>query len=373
MSSLTKLRINVGEREYVYATIQPGWKVKGGTYTDRNQLLQAISTLGEPYSVELKLKNSVVYAYFTVEEIFPKSEITKSNGVIGIDTNAYPKHIAWAETDSSGQLLEYGRIPMPELESGNSSKREYYRWQYAHMIVQMAKEKQKVIVIESLSIKDRGRRGDFSGRKSRRIRHYFGYRSLLEKVKLLAKREGIEVIEVNPAYTSVIGMLKYAPQFMVSKDVAAAYVIARRGLGLRERIPHNYMMFLSRLDVNELEELKEYVKKVVKNTYARKKQLREIGRVIKFLQSLESEAERLSVPLDGTSTGSRGKNHNLWRVLRVAVVTPLSPDRVLRDMSVLKSLLVSGQVGKTYKGVSSCFLGQGLWLSQIPPAGAGKA
>ena len=83
----------MGEREYVYATIQPGWKVKGGTYTDRNQLLQAISTLGEPYSVELKLKNSVVYAYFTVEEIFPKSEITKSNGVIGIDTNAYPKHM----------------------------------------------------------------------------------------------------------------------------------------------------------------------------------------------------------------------------------------------------------------------------------------
>lgn len=109
------------------------------------------------------------------------------------------------------------------------------------MIVQMAKEKQKSIVIENLSIQDRGRRGDFSGRKSRRIRHYFGYRSLLEKVKLLAKREGIEVIEVDPAYTSVIGMLKYAPQFMVSKDVAAAYVIARRGLGLKERIPYNYI------------------------------------------------------------------------------------------------------------------------------------
>jgi len=64
---------------------------------------------------------------------------------------------------------------------------------------------------------------------------------------------------------------------------------------------------------------------------------------------------------------------NLWRVLRVAVVTPLSTDRVLRDMSVLKSFLISGQVGKTREGASSCFLGQGLWLSQIPPAGAGKA
>ncbi|ADQ47281.1 transposase [Caldicellulosiruptor kronotskyensis 2002] len=242
--NFTKLRINVGEREYVYATIQGGWKMKGKTYMDRNLLLQAISSSSEPYSVELKLKNGVVYAYFTVEEVFPKPAITRANGVIGIDTNAYPKNVAWAETDEYGQFLGYGRIPLEKLESGSSSKREYYRWQYAHMIVQMAKEKKKAIVIENLSIQDRGRRGDFSGRKSRRIRHYFGYRSLLEKVKLLAKREGVEVIEVDPAYTSVIGMLKYAPQFMVSKDIAAAYVIARRGLGLRERIPHNYMLLL---------------------------------------------------------------------------------------------------------------------------------
>ena len=343
---LTKLRINVGEREYVYASIQPGWKVKGSKYTDRNQLLQAVATSGEPYSVELKLKNGAVYAYFTIEEVFPQPTITRANGVIGIDTNAYPKHVAWAETDSSGQLFCYGEIPMPELESGSSSKREYYRWQYAHMIVQMAKEKQKAIVIENLSIQDRGRRGDFSGRKSRRIRHYFGYRSLLEKVKLLAKREGVEVIEVDPAYTSVIGMLKYAPQFMVSKDVASSYVIARRGLGLKERIPHNYMALISRLDVNSLGELKEHIKKAVKSPNVRKRQLKEIDWAIKLLQSPGSELGKASEPLDGTSSGVCGETRNLWRVLRVAVVTPLSPDRVLRDMSVLKSYLISGQVGR---------------------------
>ncbi|ADQ45983.1 transposase, IS605 OrfB family [Caldicellulosiruptor kronotskyensis 2002] len=342
----TRLRINVGEREYVYARIQPGWKVKAGTYTDRNQLLQSISISGEPYSVELKLKNGVVYAYFTVEEVFPQPAITRANGVIGIDTNAYPKNVAWAETDEYGQLLGYGKVAMPGLESGSSSKREYYRWQYAHMIVQMAKEKQKAIVIESLSIQDRGKRGDFSGRKSRRIRHCFGYRLLLEKIKLLAKREGIEVVEVNPAYTSVIGILKYAPQYMVSKDVAAAYVIARRGLGLKERVPYNYIAFLSRLDVNNMEELKEHVKKVVKNPYVRKIQLKKIDRAIKILQSPGSESGRVSGPLGGTSSDTCSKCYNSWRVLRVAVVTPLSPDRVLRDMSVLKSLLISGQVGR---------------------------
>ncbi|WPX08145.1 IS200/IS605 family accessory protein TnpB-related protein [Anaerocellum danielii] len=338
----TFLRINVGDRKYVFARLSAGYK-KGKS---REEILQEIAVLEMPYSVELKLKNGNMYAYFSVEELFPATEITKENGAIGIDTNAYPNHIAWVEVDRSGQFISYGKIPMPELESGSFEKREYYRWQYAHEIVEIAKEKRKAIVIERLDIKHRGTRGDFSGRKSRRIRHFFSYRSLLEKIKILAKREGIEVIEVSPAYTSVIGMLKYAPQFMISKDVASAYVIARRGLGLKEKIPANYMELLSRLDASSLEELKEYVSKAVKNVHSRRKQIKEIEYVMRMIQSPGSESGRLSAPLDGTSAGSCSAGYNLWRVLRVAVVTPLSPDRVLRDMSVLKSLLISGQVGR---------------------------
>ncbi|KKC30077.1 hypothetical protein CDSM653_00862 [Caldanaerobacter subterraneus subsp. pacificus DSM 12653] len=169
---------------------------------------------------------------------------------------------------------------MPELASGSKDKREYFRWQYAHEIVKIAKEKGKAIVIEELEIKERGKRGDFSGRKSRRIRHSFSYKSLLSKIKTLAKREGIEVIEVNPSYTSIIGMLKYAPQYMITKDIAAAYVIARRGLGLQEKIPDNYMKFLNALTVEELEKLKEYVKKTLRNKHIKKKHIREINKAI---------------------------------------------------------------------------------------------
>jgi hypothetical protein len=48
--------------------------------------------------------------------------------------------------------------------------------------------------------------------------------------------KGVEVVEVNPAYTSVIGMLKYAPQLNIDKDIAGAYVIGRRALGFKEDI-----------------------------------------------------------------------------------------------------------------------------------------
>ncbi|AIS52459.1 hypothetical protein TKV_c12880 [Thermoanaerobacter kivui] len=333
----TFLRINVGERKYVYAKIEAGYKKN----KKRKELLQEIAQSNIPYSVELKLKNGSICAYFAIEEQYPEIKITKEKGIIGIDVNAYPDNISWAEVDEKGNLISYGSIPMPELASGNSDKREYFRWQYAHEIVKIAKEKRKAIVIEKLDIKNKGEKGDFSGKKSRRIRHNFSYKSLLKKIKILAKKEGIEVIEVNPSYTSIIGMLKYAPQYMITKDIAAAYVIARRGLGREEKIPDNYIKFLNALTIDELEELKEHVKKTVRNKQLKKKHLKEINKAIEILQSLESEPGRVLKPLDGTSFSA----HDFWRVLKVAVVTPLSPEKVPRDFSALKGLLIQGKWG----------------------------
>ncbi|AAM24914.1 IS605 OrfB family transposase [Caldanaerobacter subterraneus subsp. tengcongensis MB4] len=331
----TFLRINVGERKYVYAKIEAGYKKN----KRREELLKEIAESNIPYSVELKLKNGNIYTYFAIEEEYPKIKITKDKGVIGIDINAYPDNISWTEVDEKGNLISYGSIPMPELASGSSDKREYFRWQYAHEIVKIAKEKGKAIVIEGLEIKEKGKRGDYSGRKSRRIRHSFSYKSLLSKIKTLAKREGVEVIEIDPSYTSIIGMLKYAPQYMITKDIAAAYVIARRGLRLQEKIPDNYIKFLNTLTVDELEELKEHVKKTVRNKYLKKKHLKEIKKAIEILQSLESKPGRVLRPLYGTSFSA----YDFWRVLKVAVVTPLSPEKVKRDFSTLKELLIQGK------------------------------
>ena len=41
-------------------------------------------------------------------------------------------------------------------------------------------------------------------------------------------------------FRSLHPCLKYAPIYNIDKDVAGAYVIARRGLGFEERLPKNY-------------------------------------------------------------------------------------------------------------------------------------
>ena len=43
------------------------------------------------------------------------------------------------------------------------------------------------------------------------------------------------MIEVQPAFTSILGALKYQDMFSLSIHNAAAMVIGRRGMGLKER------------------------------------------------------------------------------------------------------------------------------------------
>jgi len=121
----------------------------------------------------------------------------------------------------------------------NSEKRQYLEWQIAHKIIKIAKEEKKAIAIENLQKLPKGKRGDGFTKLRRRLQKW-SYKRLLNKIEILAKRNGIEIIKVNPAYTSVIGKLKYAPQYNIDKDIAGAYVIARRGLGFKEKLPKNY-------------------------------------------------------------------------------------------------------------------------------------
>ena len=50
-----------------------------------------------------------------------------------------------------------------------------------------------------------------------------------------AQDANIEVIEVNPAYTSVIGRAKYSKRLGINVHKAASYAIARRGMKIEEK------------------------------------------------------------------------------------------------------------------------------------------
>jgi hypothetical protein len=50
-------------------------------------------------------------------------------------------------------------------------------------------------------------------------------------------REGVEILLVVPQYSSIIGKYKYGQQFGISVHLAAALVLGRRALQLKEQLP----------------------------------------------------------------------------------------------------------------------------------------
>jgi hypothetical protein len=190
-------------------------------------------------------------------------------------------------------------------------------------------------------------RGDGKAELRKRL-HQWNAKKFLQKLKRVARLKGVEIVEVHPAYTSIIGMLKYAPQLNIDKDIAGAYVIGRRALGFKEDMPENYEKLLKdkaylefalkRYEKRE-EELRELIEKE-SNEYKRnalKSELKNVQNAKKLLtnliQSLQSESSGCE--------GAYGRNP-AWQVLKVALLFPILGKVLPRDLSPLKPLLVEG-------------------------------
>ncbi len=213
-------------------------------------------------------------------------------------------------------------------------------------MVSLALEHGVAIATERLKHLRKTRRGDGSGRAFRRKEHRFAYASLLRKVHSLARKRGVQVVEVNPQDTSTIGMLKYAPQLSLSKDVAAAYVIGRRALGFAEKLPKGYQQLLRDESFREhaqsfyasrVQELTTK-RKTERNPYLKRKLARELRKAHRSL-SLLSSLQGSPGGQDGFTEGRKRPGVNAWRVLRAGLFLPLLGREVPRDLSPLKPVL----------------------------------
>ena len=103
------LRINTGNREFMDAKVlrEPS-NSKDKWLTFMAMLLESWQTQSYfPYTVELKLREGEVYGSVFFEIPAPEVRYTKENGVIAIDTNASPIHLAIVEVSKTGELLSY--------------------------------------------------------------------------------------------------------------------------------------------------------------------------------------------------------------------------------------------------------------------------
>jgi len=354
------LRITTGKREFVYAKVlrEPS-NSKDKWITFMAMLLESWQTKNYfAYTVELKLRDGEVYGSVSFEIPTPEVRCTKENGVIAVDTNASPIHLAIVEVSKTGELLSYQTINLHHLLGLSQNTKDHQEWILAHKIVDLAIEKGKAIAIENLKKLKKGVRGDGKAKLRKRL-HNWNAKKFLQKLKRVAMIKGVEIVEVNPAYTSVIGMLKYAPQLSIDKDVAGAYVIGRRALGFKEDMPENYEKLLKdkaylefalkRYEERE-EELRELMEKE-SNEYKRnaiKSELKNVENSKKLLthliQSLQSEPSSCEEAYGrNPEQGETEKvSHVAWLVLKVALLFPILGRIPPRDLSPLKPILVEG-------------------------------
>ena len=162
------------------------------------------------------------------------SHTTKTFGTIGIDYNDGFMQVA--ETNETGNLVRLERIPLDYHGTGNRAKSEIE--EKIAKIVHRAIVVGKTIVIEDLDFrktKSKTQTGKTErGKQYNRMLNKFDYSRYKETLENCCYRNNVELIKVNPAYTSRIAKAKYCESRKLNVHAGAAFVIARRGIGLKD-------------------------------------------------------------------------------------------------------------------------------------------
>ena len=158
----------------------------------------------------------------------------KRRGAIGVDLNA--AHLAVAETDASGNPVNAFRVPL--VTYGKSRPQaEAIIGDAVARVVAYARETGKPIVIERLDFRQKKVELEGESRRYSRMLSSFSYGKVKACFLSRGYRQGVEVQQVNPAFSSVIGRVKFMERYGLNVHQAAALVLARRWLGCSERIP----------------------------------------------------------------------------------------------------------------------------------------
>jgi IS605 OrfB family transposase len=158
----------------------------------------------------------------------------KSLGAIGVDINA--DHLAVCEIDETGNYIKSFNIRCCTYGK-NQNQAKAIIGDACKAIVAFAELKQKPIILEKLDFgKKKQSLSSMSNAKARMLSG-FAYNQIKQNLQSRAFKHGVEVLAVNPAYSSVIGQVKFAHLYNISVHQSAAFVIARRYYGYSERLP----------------------------------------------------------------------------------------------------------------------------------------
>ena len=196
------------------------------------------TSLGQAISYRFKRDTKGWRVFLTSGMVDVPVVTDRRRGAIGVDLNA--DHLAVAETDASGNYTDAFRVPL--VTYGKSQHRaEAIIGDAVASVVAYAREAGKPIVIEKLDFRQKKASLEGESHRYSRMLSSFSYGKIKAYFMSHGYRQGVEVHQVNPAFSSVIGRVKFMERYGLSVHQAAALVLARRSLGCSERIPRRWV------------------------------------------------------------------------------------------------------------------------------------
>lgn len=205
----------------------------------KNKLIEALKNKNStPLTHSIIRKNGRYYLHCTFEYRVKNKELfltRKTYGTIGVDFNK--GFLTISETDRNGNLI---KTDVLKYRFGNGNKTKSDLENCISKIIKIALVTGKDVCFEDLNFKgtkSKTTKGNTNkDKKYNNMLHTLAY-SLYDKLMTnMTFRNKIGIIKVNPAWTSWIAKNNFCDRMKLNIHNGAAFVIARRGLGIKDTV-----------------------------------------------------------------------------------------------------------------------------------------
>ena len=215
-----------GEERYIYGKC---------FFNNHKKLLKEILRFqSSPLTYRIIQRNNKYYLQCTFEINNCNLSLTENTqGVIGIDFNK--GFVAISQTNKYGHLIGIDKMTY-RFGNGNKTKNDLLL--IINKLMELAINIGKDIVVEDLNFlktKSKSIKGESKeGRKYNKMIHSLAYKMFLDRAEQICNRENVGLIKVNPAWTSWIAKNKFCDKMKLNVHTGAAFVIARRGMNIKD-------------------------------------------------------------------------------------------------------------------------------------------
>ena len=223
-----KYKNEKGEKRYVYGKC---------FFNSHSKFLREIlKSKNFPLTYRI-IKKSNKYYLQCIFEIDNKNTVLtgRNYGVIGIDFNK--GFLAISQTNKYGHLVKTDKMTY-RFGSGNKTKNDLLL--IINKLTELSIYTGKDLIIEDLNFskaKSRAIKGKFEkGKKYNEMLHSLAYRMFLNRTEQICNRKNVGLIKVSPVWTSWIAKNKFCNKMKLNIHAGASFVIARRGMNIKDAV-----------------------------------------------------------------------------------------------------------------------------------------